>query len=272
MTRKLKDKVVIITGASSGIGRELALVCAKKGAKVVLAARREDKLVSVADETRSNGMEALVIRTDVSHEADCRNLMEQAVATFGRIDVLINNAGVSMRALFHETSLDVLKKVIDINFWGTVYCTRYALPWLLTSEGSLVGISSVGGFKGLPGRTGYSASKFAMQGFLEAVRTENMNKGLNVLIVCPGFTSTEIRIKALNAAGEQQGFSPRNESRMMKPDAVARRTIRAIEKNRRLLILGFEGKGIIAAQRFFPTWLDKIVYRQMAKEYDSPFR
>jgi short-subunit dehydrogenase len=272
MRKDLHGKVVIVTGASSGIGRALAIEAARRGARVVIAARRIDLLQNTAGEIAKIGSEVLVVQTDVSKAADCENLISKTIGTFGTIDVLINNAGISMRALFNQTDTAVLEKVINVNFWGTVHCTRYALPWLLQSKGTLVGISSVGGFKGLPGRTGYSASKFAMQGFLEALRIEHRNDNLDVLIVSPGFTSTEIRVKALNKDGSPQGFSPRNEKRMMMPDQVARRTIDAIQNKRRLLILTLEGKFIIAMQRFFPTFLDRIVFKQMAKEPDSPFK
>jgi len=229
-------------------------------------------LQAVAAEISAMGCEVLIAETDVSRAADCEKLIHSTVEAFGGIDVLINNAGISMRALFAQTNPIVLEKVLDINFWGTVNCTRYALPWLLESKGTLVGISSVGGFKGLPGRTGYSASKFAMQGFLEALRIEHRKDNLDVLIVCPGFTSTEIRINALSADGSPQRLSPRNEKRMMMPDQVARRTMDAIQNKRRLLILTLEGKFIIAMQRFFPSFLDRIVFKQMAKEPDSPFK
>lgn len=267
----MRNKVVIITGASSGIGRALAVECARQGARIVLAARRLDRLNELADKLRTSGAETLVVVTDVSKADDCEQLVQQTIAQFGQIDVLINNAGVSMRALFCSTPLSVLQRVMDINFWGTVYCTHFALPWLLQSKGTLVGISSIAGFKGLPGRTAYSASKFAMHGFLEAVRTENMKKDFNVLLVCPGFTSTEIRAQAFNAHGEPQGYSPRDEKKMMKPETVAQKTVQAIIRHRRLLILTLEGKMIIALQRFIPAFLDKRIYRQMSGEADSPF-
>jgi dehydrogenase/reductase SDR family member 7B len=272
MYTRLKDKVVIITGASSGIGQALALECGRRGSRVVLAARRVERLEEVGARIREFGSETLIVETDVSLQTDCENLIRTTIEHFGCIDVLINNAGISMRALFENAEMDVLRKVIDVNLWGTIYCTHYAMPYLLNSKGSLVGISSVAGFKGLPGRSAYSASKFAMGGFLESLRTENMKRGLHVLVVSPGFTRSEIREKALSANGSPQKFSPRNEKGMMPPEKVAVRTIDAIIHRRRLLILTLEGKLIIALQRLFPTLLDKIVYQQMAKEPNSPFK
>ncbi len=268
----IRGKVVVVTGASSGIGRAIALECATRGCRVVIAARRTDRLAEVEASLRQLGAEVLAVQTDVSDENQCKLLIDKTIAQFGQIDVLVCNAGISMRALLERTDLLVLEQVMQTNFWGTVFCTKFALPWLLKTKGSIVGISSTGGFKGLPGRTGYSASKFAMHGFLESLRIENMKKGLHVLLVCPGFTTSEIREKALNAQGLPQGVSPLKETGLNSPEKVARRTMNALVKRRRLLILTLEGKMIIALQRIFPTLLDHVVYRQMAKEPDSPFR
>ena len=172
-----KDKTIVITGASSGIGYALAYEFASRGARIVMGARSEDKLRSIAEDLAARGTQAVYEPTDVTREEDCRRLVEKAVSSFGQIDVLICNAGISMRALFDEVDLGVLKRLMDVNFWGTVYCTKYALPYIQASRGSIVGVSSVAGFHGLPGRTGYSASKYAMTGFLETVRIENLKKG-----------------------------------------------------------------------------------------------
>jgi len=155
----MKGKVIVITGASSGIGKALAYEAARREAKLVLAARNLEKLEELKKDLVAKGTEVITVKTDVSRELDCEALIKEAINHFHKIDVLINNAGISMRALFEDSSLDVIRQLMDTNFWGTVYCTKYALPYLLTSKGSVVGVSSVAGFKGLPGRTGYSASK-----------------------------------------------------------------------------------------------------------------
>ncbi len=178
--------------------------------------------------------------------------MNEAVNKYGRIDVLINNAGISMRALFDELDLSVIKKLMDVNFWGTVYCSKYALPHLQATKGSLVAVSSIAGYKGLPGRTGYSSSKFAIHGFLETVRIENLKKGLHVLIACPGFTSSNIRTTALGGDGSQQGESPRDESEMMSAEEVADRMYKAIEKRKNSLVLTSQGKMTVLINKFFP--------------------
>ena len=182
----MKDKVVIITGASSGIGRALAKEFAARGARLSLGARRTELLEQLQNELPETKI--LITKTDVSDENDCRLLIEETIKRFGQIDVLINNAGISMRALFEELDTKVIRQLMDVNFFGTVYCSKFALPHLLKTKGSLVGVISIAGYVGLPGRTGYSASKFAIRGFLDTVRIENLKKGLHVLVAAPGFT------------------------------------------------------------------------------------
>lgn len=268
----MEDKVVIITGASSGIGLALAQNFAKKNSKLVLAARSYDKLLGIQKDLNSVNKHILIVKTDVSKEQDCENLVRKTMEEYGKIDILINNAGISMRALFEDTELSVIKQLMDINFWGTVYCSKFALPHVLKSEGSIVGVSSIAGYKGLPGRTGYSSSKFAMHGFLEVLRIENMKKGLHVLTACPGFTASNIRNTALAADGSQQGESPRDEGEMMTAEEVASHIIKAIEKRKDRLVLTRQGKLTVLLNKFFPKFLDKMVYNHMAKEPDSPFK
>lgn len=266
------QRTVIITGAGSGIGKALALRFAQERYGVVISGRRVEKLQEVAGEIEMAGGKALVVAGDVSVESDCQALINAAMKEFGRLDVLINNAGISMRALLEDLDLNVLRKTMDTNFWGTVYCTKFAIPHLLASKGSVVGISSIAGKKGLPGRTGYSASKFAMEGFLETVRTENLKKGLHVLVACPGFTASEIRSKALAADGSQQGESPREESSMMSAEEVADKIFKAVVQRKRDLVMTFNGKLTVFLNKFFPGWMDRLVYNHMAKEPGSPFK
>ena len=266
----MKDKVVIITGASSGIGKACAEVFARGGSKVVIAARNAVKLAE-AERELGNDSESLGVVTDVGKENDCKKLIDETIKRFGKVDVLINNAGISMRALFEETDLNVIRQVMDTNFWGTVYCTKYALPHVLKSKGSIAGISSIAGKKGLPGRTGYSASKFAVEGFLESLRIENLKKDLHVLIACPGFTSSDIRKNALSKDGKIQHQSPREEQNMMQPEAVAQKIYHAIKNRKREIVLTRNGKLTVIMNKFFPSLMDKLVYNHFAKEKDSPF-
>lgn len=267
----MKNKVVVITGASSGIGKALAKEFASMGSKLSLGARRTELLEELRIEFPDT--EILIQKTDVSNEDDCRILIEETIKRFGQIDVLINNAGISMRALFEEVDLKVIRQLMDVNFYGTVYCTKFALPYLLKTKGSLVGVISIAGYVGLPGRTGYSASKFAIRGFLDTIRIENLKKGLHVLVAAPGFTASEVRQVALTNDGSQQGETPRDESKMMSAEECAHYIIRAIQKRKRTLILTFtEGKLTVLLGKFFPALLDKLTYNHMAKEPNSPFK
>jgi short-subunit dehydrogenase len=271
MKRNIKDKVVIITGASSGIGLACAHAFYEKGAKLVLAARSEEIIAALADEFNSKGeMRAIAVKTDVAIEDDCKNLIENAIAAFGQIDILINNAGVSMRANFSDVELDVLHRLMDINFWGTVYCTKYAYPHIIAGKGSIVGISSVAGVHGMPCRTGYSASKYAGQGFLDTIRIELLKKGVHVMVVIPGFIATNVRKAALVADGSAQEESPRNENKMMSPEELARRIINGIKKNKRQFSTSYEGKLTPIVSLFLPKMVDKMYYNHMKREPNSP--
>lgn len=267
------NKVVVITGSSSGIGKSLAEEFAKNGANIVLAARQYVRLCEITQYLQEKyNIKALAIQADVTKEGDCKHLMEQATYTMGRIDIVVNNAGISMRALFKDLDLSVLKQVMDINFWGAVYCTKYALPELLKNKGSVVGVSSIAGYKGLPGRTGYSASKFAMNGFLESLRIENLKTGLHVMIACPGFTASNIRNVALNEAATPQGESSMDEGKMMTSDEVAKIIVNGVLKRKRALIMTGQGKLTVFLQKLFPDLLDKLVFNHFTKEKDPLIR
>ena len=272
MRADFKDKVVVVTGASSGIGEAVAHEFALIGCKVVLAARSEDKLSAIADKIKKYNSNIYYVKTDVSLESDCKNLIDKTLERFGAIDILVNNAGISMRASFLDVDLKVLHRLMDVNFWGTVYCTKYALPYLIQQKGSLIGVSSVAGFHGLPGRTGYSASKFAMHGFLETIRIENLKKGLHVMIIAPGFTKTDIRLHALMANGEEQGESPRDEHKLMSPEYVAKWVIKGIRKKKRNKLLTWEGRLTALFQRIVPEFVDWAYYHEMSKEPKSPVK
>jgi short-subunit dehydrogenase len=275
---KMNRRVALITGASSGIGRALAIEAVRRGFAVGLMARSADGLQETAractDILGDANTDNMVLTSigDVSIEADCKRFVDESLALWGKIDVLVNNAGISMRGIFEDTELSVLQRLMDTNFWGTVYCTKYAFPALLRSKGSVVGISSIAGFKGLPARTGYSASKFAMQGFLESLRCENLETGLHVLIACPGYTESNIRKTALDASGSQQNESPLKESKLMSAEAVAEATWNAIEKRRTYLILTLQGKMAVWINKWFPKLADRLTYNVIKKEPNSPIK
>jgi len=265
-----KDKVIIITGASSGIGKGLALEAGRMGAKVVIAARSEDKLQQVAKEIQKLNAEVLAIRTDVSKKEDCKNLIDKTLQKFNKIDILINNAGISMRALFDEMKIEVFEKLVNINLMGTVYCTHAAINEIIKQKGTIVGISSIAGVAPLPARTAYSASKFGMYGFLITLRAENIKRGVHTLIVHPGFTASNIRKVALTADGSPQGDTPRKEEKMMTPEQVAKHVYKAIYKKKLILVLSAEGKFTYLLHKISPRLTTWITYLAMKKEPDSP--
>ncbi len=263
-----ENQVVLITGGSSGIGRALALAYAQAGAAVAFTGRDAAGLAQTAallTQAAPTGQQ-LAITADVAQPADCRRSVAETIAAFGRLDVLINNAGLSMRALFADADPAVLRRLMAVNFFGTVEMTHAALPHLLATRGSIVGVSSIAGYRGLPGRTGYSASKFAMHGFLEALRTELRPTGVHVLLACPGFTASNIRQTALLADGQPQGTSPRDEAAMMTPEAVAAAILDAVRHRRRDLVLTGQGKLTVFLNRWLPALADKLVYNHFVKE------
>ena len=251
-----KDKVIIITGASSGIGLASARLFGSMGAKVVMAARSLEKLESEAPSVSADAENVLCVKTDVTLEEDCRNLIEKTVERFGRIDILVNNAGISMRAMFK----------------GTVQCTKYALPYLLASKGSVVGVISIAGYSALPARTGYSSSKYAVRGFLDTLRIEHLKDGLNVLVFAPGYTASNVRNAALTADGTPQGKTPLEEGKLMSAEDCALHLAKALQQRRSQKILTFLGKATVWAHRLFPNLTDRLTYGYIAREADSPFK
>ena len=262
----MQDKVVIITGGSSGIGQALAQVFGAEGSKLLITGRREKPLMEAASALRSQSIEVSTMVADVSSEADNQRMAQLAIEQYGGIDILINNAGISMRALFEDVDLEVIRKVMDINFYGSIFATKYCLPSIMEREGSVIGISSIAGYRGLPGRVGYSASKFALQGFLESLRTEMLPKNVHVLTACPGFTTSNIREASLTKDGTQQGQSPRDEQKMMSAETCARLIYKAVKKRKKHLILTSQGKFTVWMNKCFPGFMDQLVYNHMAKE------
>ncbi len=264
----LKNKIVVITGGSSGIGKALAESALSQGAKVAVCARNLEKLQSLFGQQEH----LLCFRADVSKEADCKNFIGKVTERWGGVDVLINNAGISMRALFEDVDLAVLKELMDVNFWGAVYCTKYALPAILKRKGTVVGVSSIAGYRGLPGRTGYSASKFALQGFLEALRTELLYTGAHVMWVSPGFTASNIRNVARSRDGSAQAETPLDEGKLMPAEECARIIMDGVEKRTRTIVMTRQGILAVWLNKLFPSIADKLVYKHFLKEADSPLK
>jgi len=264
MSDYFKNKIVAVTGGTDGIGKALVDLLLLKGAKVATCGRHHDKLYSLQSEYPSYPLHTVV--ADVSNENDCRHFIESTIKIFGGIDILINNAGISMRALLKDISTDVLHRVMDVNFFGAVYCTKYSLNTIIERKGSIVGVSSIAGYRGLPGRSLYSASKFALQGWLESIRTELMEDDVHVMWVCPGFTTSNIRNAALNREGKPQGESPMDEGSLMSAEKCAYHILRAVEKKKRTLILTFTGQRTVFMNKFFPGLADRLVRKFFFKD------
>ncbi len=264
-------QVIVITGASEGIGAEMATQLAHtQGAAValVLAARQANKLDSVAEACRQHGAQVLCVPTDVGVQADCQALIARAVQQFGCIDTLINNAGVSAHALLQDVKAEHLgwyEDLMRVNLWGTVWCTHAALPHLKASRGRLVGVSSLAGLAGVPGRTAYCATKFAMNGFLEALRTELLADGVSVTIAYPGVVATDIRRRGYNAQGQPAGTSGLSEDKAMPVDVCARKILQGVETRKRDVImspLGHVGRWL---KLIAPSLVDRLAWAAQQK-------
>ena len=252
-------KSIVLTGASSGIGRALALALARQRPRLALAARDTESLADVADECRALGAEAVVVPTDVSDPQAAAFLVETAVSSFGGIDVLVNNAGVSMIARFDEvTDLSVFETLMRVNYLGCVYLTHHALPHLKASRGQIVVMASLAGLTGVPTRTGYAASKHAVIGFYDSLRIELDGSGVAVTVIAPDFVLSEIHRRSTGPDGRPVGQSPMQEARLMTAEACAALTLRAMERRQRMAILSARGRWGRLARLVAPGLIDRI--------------
>lgn len=259
-----KNKVVAITGGTDGIGRALVDYFIKHEAKVATCSRTYDKLYNLSTEYAGKPFHTLV--TDVSNETDCKRFIESTVETFGDIDILINNAGISMKSLVEDVEIDTLKRVMEVNFYGSLYCTKYAIPSIKNTKGIIVGVSSIAGYRGLPGRSAYSASKHALNGWLEALKIELKHYGVHVMWVAPGFVKSSIRTAALTKDGEKTNASTLDEDKLMTAQECADIIANAIEKRKRTVTMTFLGKMTIFLNKFLPKMADKKVEKFYFKD------
>jgi short-subunit dehydrogenase len=262
-----RDNVAIITGASSGIGRALARRLAHRGARLVLAARDAAKLDAAAAECRAAGAAgAVAVPTDVAVERDCEYLVRAAVDAFGRVDTLVNNAGVSMWARFDELrDLRALEQVMRVNYFGAVYCTRYALPYLTATHGRIVAVSSLAGRAGVPTRSGYAASKHAMAGFFDSLRIELAPLGVSVTVAYPGFVATEVRERAFGPDGGPLARSPVREKEVMTAERCAELIERAAALRKREVVMTTRGKLGQWLKLIAPGLVDRVAARAIAR-------
>ena len=257
-----KDNVVILTGASSGIGKELALLLAAQGARLALGARNEQALGMVAAECRLKGAAALVVPTDVTDPAQCRRLVDQTVQAYGRIDTLANNAGIGMWARFDEVQdLSIFERVMHVNYLGGVYCSYYALPHLKQTRGRIVAVSSLAGKTGVPARTGYAASKHAQVGFFDSLRIEVAPAGISVTLAYPDFVATGARFRNLGADGKPVVNAPPYAENTMTGAECARLILRGIDRRQREVFVNLRGQISPVAKLLAPTLVDRAAHR-----------
>lgn len=259
MMEELKNKVVIVTGASEGIGRAISLKFAEAKAKVIICARNENRLNELKAEIESLGAEAEAVPADLTDKDACKHLIEKTVEVYGQIDILVNNAGRTMWTPFEEIKdLSMFEQIMDLNYLASVYCTYHALPYLKKTKGRIVGISSVAGITGVPCRTAYAASKHAMFGFFDSLRVELKDTGVSVIMIAPDFVLSQIHKRALDGSGKALGQSPLQESKIMTAEECARLIIQAVENRDRLLITSLRGKLGRWIKLIAPSVIDKI--------------
>lgn len=262
--------VIVITGASDGIGAEMARQWAAletSGVALVLAARSIDKLEAVAAQCRALGAQVRVQRCDVAVQADCIALIDAAIQTFGRIDTLVNNAGMSAHAKLEDvTDLGWYETLMRINHWGSVWCTHAALPHLKASRGRIVAVASLAGLLGVPYRTAYSATKFAMVGFFEALRGELAGSGVSVTIAYPGVVATAIRYRGFNAAGQEAGKSGLKEDHAMSVQECARLIVEGTQARRRDVVMGARAKFARWLKLVAPAAVDRMALKALNRD------
>lgn len=261
----LTDKVIIITGASEGIGRALALALAPLGCKLVLSARNESRLLSLAHEVVSQGHEPFVFAADVTSKSQCQQLIDTSVEHFGRIDILVNNAGMTMSSKFDDLmELDILERIMKVNYLGPAYLTHAALPELKKNLGQVVIVASVAGLTGVPTRSGYAASKHAVIGFFDSLRIELADDNVAVTTICPDFVVSEIHKRALDRHGHPLGESPMQESKILTAEECAKMMVPVISSRGRLLITSMRGRLGRLLKLIAPRLIDKIARRSVA--------
>ncbi len=262
-----KDNIVVITGAASGIGAAFVKYFVSQKAKIVLLDMQEKSMISLVQELKIKGEDYLVLALDITDEAKVKEAFKTIIDKFKSIDILINNAGISQISLFEDTNLDIFKKVMDVNFYGTVYCTKYALPHLKKSKGQIIALSSVAGFSPLYGRTAYSASKHALHGFLNSLRTEEKENGIDVLLACPSFVKTNIEKRTFNKDGKPFGEKKGTPGQLMTPEYVVSEIIKGIENKKNIIYISRISKISRLISFFFP----KIFEKKMTEKVKADF-
>ena len=265
----LKDKVAVVTGGASGIGLAVCREFAAHGAGVAILDMDREALGKIAKAFSAKGIPVLALPCDITQEESCKVAMDEVLNTFGRIDILFNNAGTTQRGLFEKIDIQVFKKVMDVNFFGSLYCTKAALPALIRGKGVIIVNESIAGVAPLLGRTGYSASKHALHGMFTSLRCELRHKGVQVMIVCPGFIRTNLQTRALGCDGKIAAHEQPRVGTEDTPENVARQILEGIEKRKTMLVLTFMGKLGYLVSRLSPGLYERLMTRQFKKELDA---
>lgn len=268
--RSFKDLVVVITGASSGIGAALSYQLAEQGAKLVISARNMKKLSAVEETCRAKGAEVVSIQSDVTSKSECEQLISAAVQRFGTLDMLINNAGISMGADFQDVKdIEFYQTLMDVNYFGSLYCTHYALPHLLKSKGRILAISSLAGKTGVPARTGYAAAKHAVAGFFDSLRIELMAKGVSVTVIYPGFVATDLRTKSFNADGGPLNETFSKSTNAMTAEECARQSLVAALGRKRQVVMTTRAKIAQWLRLIAPRFVDRVALKAIETSRDQ---
>ena len=258
-----KNKVVWITGASSGIGEALAKAFASEGAKLVLSARRKEELDRVKQALNLPDSDVLILPLDLTDTSKTNELTQKVISTFGKIDILINNGGISQRSLTLETPLEIDRKIMEINFFGTIALTKSVLPYLIKQKsGHIIVMSSIAGKFGFYFRSAYSASKHALHGFFEALRMEVYNDNVKILIVCPGKIKTNISINAITGNGGTHNKMDESQEKGLSAEECARQILKGIQNNKDELFIGGKELRTIWVKRFFPSLFTRLIRKQ----------
>jgi NAD(P)-dependent dehydrogenase (short-subunit alcohol dehydrogenase family) len=266
MSNEFQNKVVVVTGAASGIGAAICDRFAREGASVMLLDRDEAGAEAVAERLKSNGIDAEGYGCDVANEEECRAVIETVIAQRGGIDVLVNNAGITQRSAFVDTDISVYRKVMDVNFFGSLYCTKAAIGSLIERHGMIIVIESLAGVSPLLGRTGYAASKHALHGLFTSLRSELRGSGVHIMLVCPGFVTTNLQTRALGGDGNVTTHPQSMVGKPTSPDSVAEDIFNGALSRKPLLVLTPVGKLSYWISRLAPTLYERIMARQLREE------
>ncbi len=265
----MENKVVVITGGSSGAGEALAYKFSKEGFNIVIGGTNTERLKKVKSKIESIGTKCKFLVHDISNQKDVKKMVDLTIKSFGRLDVLICNAGISYRSVFEHINLDVFEKLFKINFFGSIYSVKYSIPYLIKSKGSIIAISSLNGFIATPTRSAYVSSKHAMQGFFDSIRLELKNKGVHVMVASPGYFESNFRKNTLKSDGNKEGSSSRDEKGMMSTEVLADKIFMGYKSKNRDLIFTFRGKLAHLIKNWFPKLADRLSYNEILNERES---